>query len=140
MSSPAPAATRTATCPCGGLRLTMAGDPLSVYACCCLECQRATGSALAVRARFSEDAIVAIEGEHRHWRRDSHAGRWIEHVFCPGCGGLVFQRAEAMPGAIVVQVGCFGDPGFPPPARAYWTSRKPGWCGLPDGIIAIDRQ
>ena len=133
-------ARRTASCACRGLRVTVAGGPLGIYACCCLECQRATGSALAVRARFADTAIVAVEGEHRLWRRGSDAGRWLEHVFCPTCGGLVFMRSEGMPGAIVVSVGCFGDPGFPPPARAYWASRKPGWCGLPDGVAMIDRQ
>jgi len=131
--------TRVASCACGSLRLTLAGPPLGVYACCCLDCQRATGSAFAVRARFAEAAIMSVEGEQRQWRRGSEAGRWLEHCFCPTCGGLVFMRAEGLPGAISVSVGCFADPGFEPPARAYWTSRKPGWCTL-SGVGEIARQ
>lgn len=131
--------TRVASCTCGSLRLTLAGPPLGVYACCCLDCQRATGSAFAVRARFAEAAIMSVEGEQRQWRRGSEAGRWLEHCFCPTYGGLVFMRAEGLPGAISVSVGCFADPGFEPPARAYWTSRKPGWCTL-SGVGEIARQ
>lgn len=131
--------TRVAACACGGLRVTLAGPPLGIYACCCLECQRATGSAFAVRARFAGSAVVSIEGEHRQWRRGSEAGRWLEHCFCPACGGLVFMRSEAAPDMLAVSVGCFADPGFAAPATAYWTSRKPGWCAL-SGVREIARQ
>jgi hypothetical protein len=130
---------RVAACACGGLRVTLAGPPLGIYACCCLECQRATGSAFAVRARFAGSAVVSIEGEHRQWRRGSEAGRWLEHCFCPACGGLVFMRSEAAPDMLAVSVGCFADPGFGAPATAYWTSRKPGWCML-SGVREIARQ
>lgn len=42
---------RTASCACGGLKVTVSGAPARVYACACLECQRATGSGFAYRAR-----------------------------------------------------------------------------------------
>jgi hypothetical protein len=116
---------RVAACACGSLRVTLAGPPLGIYACCCLECQRATGSAFAVRARFPGSAVVSIEGEHRQWRRGSEAGRWLEHCFCPTCGGLVFMHSEAALDMLAVSVGC--------------SSRKPGWCAL-SGVREIARQ
>lgn len=125
---------RIASCGCGSFRLTVSGEPRRVYLCACSQCQRATGSAFAWRAIFPESAIVAIEGESSVWRRSSDAGRWNEQVFCPGCGGLVFMRAEALTDAISVSVGSFADPTFPPPASAHNRSRKPGWYCLSEDV------
>ena len=121
---------RTARCACGALKLTVRGEPARVYACACLECQRATGSAFSYRARFPESAIAHIEGDQRSWRRGSDAGRWIEQIFCPTCGTLVFMKGEAIPEQIVVSVGCFADPGFAAPVRIFWEERRHGWYSL----------
>ncbi|WP_119271682.1 GFA family protein [Taklimakanibacter deserti] len=121
---------RTASCACGGLKLTVTGEPARVYACACLECQRATGSAFSYRARFAKTAIARLEGDHRSWRRGSDAGRWIEQSFCPSCGTLVFMTGEAIPEEIVVSVGCFADPAFAPPVKLFWENRRHGWYSL----------
>ncbi|MGE4251865.1 MAG: GFA family protein [Parvibaculaceae bacterium] len=121
---------RTARCACGGLKITVTGEPARVYACACLECQRATGSAFSYRARFAESAIAGIEGDRRSWRRGSDAGRWIEQTFCPTCGSLVFMAGEAIPGEITVSVGCFADPDFAAPVKIFWEERRHRWYGL----------
>lgn len=127
-------ARRIASCGCRRLSLTVSGEPRRVYLCACSECRRATGSAFAWRAIFPDSAIVAIEGESSVWRRGSDAGRWIEQVFCPGCGGLVFMRAEAMPGAVSISVGSFTDPGFLPPTAIHNRSHQPDWYCLADNV------
>lgn len=130
--------TRTASCACGGLKLTVSGKPAGVYACSCFECQRATGSAFAYRARFSNDSIVAVEGDSRTWRRGSDAGRWVEQTFCPTCGTLVFMTGEGLSNAIVVSVGCFNDPQFERPAALHRTARRHGWYEVEEGIRLIE--
>lgn len=134
----AAAAERTAHCACGSLSITVAGDPARVYACACIECQRATGSAFAYRARFRKEATRRIDGDRRTWRRGSDAGRWIEQSFCPRCGTLVFMEGEAIPGEVVVSVGCFADPGFAPPAALFWAARRHPWYALAEGIRCVD--
>ncbi|SDW17496.1 GFA family protein [Lysobacter enzymogenes] len=124
MSDTAP--TRTAACACGQLRAHTYGEPRSVYACACLDCQRATGSAFSYRARY-ELAQLRIEGGARAWRRGSDAGRWVEQHFCPHCGTLVYMTAESLPDGAVVSAGCFADPEFAAPGRLYRASRKHGW-------------
>jgi hypothetical protein len=129
---------RTASCACGSLKITLSGDPSRVYACACVECQRATGTAFAYRARFPKQAITQIEGDRRVWRRGSDAGRWVEQTFCPTCGTLVYMEAEALTGAIVVSVGCFADPASPPPAAFFWASRRQHWYNLTEGVQFLD--
>lgn len=131
---PEPGLRRTASCGCRGLRLIVSGEPRRVYLCACSQCQRATGSAFAWRAIFPDSAIVAVEGESSVWRRSSDAGRWNEQVFCPGCGGLVFMRAEALTGAISVSVGSFADPGFPRPVAIHNRSHRPDWYCLAEEV------
>ncbi|MGE6784262.1 GFA family protein [Ensifer adhaerens] len=125
---------RTASCACGGLKMTVTGPPARVYACACLECQRATGSGFGYRARFSRQAIASIEGERRVWRRSGSSGRWVDQTFCPTCGTLVYMEAEALSDAVVVSVGCFADPEFPPPTAVFWASRRHTWYDLAEGI------
>lgn len=128
----------TARCACGGLCIQLAGAPTSVYACACLECQRATGSAFSYRARFDRANVVAIDGERRVWRRGSDAGRWVEQIFCPTCGTLLYMQAEALPDAIVVSVGCFADPGFAAPRRMHRASRRHRWYELAEGSEFVE--
>jgi hypothetical protein len=129
---------RTGSCACGSLKITVTGDPSRVYACACLECQRATGSAFSYRARFLKEAITHIEGDRRVWRRGSDAGRWVEQTFCPTCGTLVYMEGEALPGAIVVSVGCFADMTFAPPAAVFWASRRHLWYNPTEGVQSVD--
>ncbi|MGO4835441.1 GFA family protein [Rhizobiaceae sp. 2RAB30] len=131
------AATRVANCACGKLSITVTGEPAGAYTCSCLECQTATGSAFSYRARFHREAIAAISGERHRWRRTGDAGRWVEQIFCPNCGTLVWMEAEALSGSVVISVGCFADPTFLRPATLYWASRRHAWYEPPPGIALV---
>lgn len=128
---------RLASCACGGLNLTIEGEPASVYACACHECQRATGTAFSYRARFRKGAIAAMTGERRAWRRGSDAGRWVEQTFCPTCGTLVYMSAEALPDDIVVSAGCIAEADLGAPAKLFWASRRPAWYCMAEGVQEI---
>ncbi|QCI68028.1 GFA family protein [Phreatobacter stygius] len=135
-----PDAARTASCACGSFGLAVTGEPGHVYTCHCLDCQRATGSAFACRAWFKTEAVTRIDGEHRTWRRLGTGGRWVEHVFCPTCGSIVYVRGEVLPDTIFISVGCFADPSFATPTAAYWTSRQHPWFALPETTRSVDAQ
>lgn len=131
---------QTAQCSCGGLSVTVRGNPVGVNACSCLQCQKRSGSAFAYTAFFRDAAVVGIAGHYRVWREMRDAGRWHDSHFCPVCGVALFCRLEAMPATLGVAVGCFGDPEFAAPDTFYWTSRRAHWLPLPDGMPRLDRQ
>jgi hypothetical protein len=91
-------ATRDAACSCGQLRLTANGEPIRISMCHCLACQRRTGSAFGIQARFSSD-----------------------------CGATVFYTLAAFPDVVAVPIGAFADPSFPSPRVAVYESRKHPW-------------
>ena len=101
--------------------------------CHCLACQRRTGSAFGIQARFPADR-VRIAGRYAEYVRISDEGEERTHCFCPDCGATVFWRLDAVPDAIAVPIGAFADPGFPPPTVSVYGVRRHPWVSLPDTI------
>lgn len=130
-------ATREAACHCGQLRLEVTGDPLVVSICHCLDCQRRTGSAFGMQAAFRPDEVQVV-GSYKDFARISDEADRKEHVFhfCPECGSQVFYTEPTEPDLIVVSVGSFADPSFPPPTESSYDFRRHAWVELPDSIRA----
>ncbi len=130
---------RAGSCGCGGATITAQGEPLDVYACSCIECQRKTGGAFAYNALFPRDA-VALAGKTQGWRRPSESGRWVESRFCPTCGTTLCFHGEGFPQRVVIPVGVFTDANFAAPKRLYWSSRRHHWLDMPPTIESVERQ
>jgi hypothetical protein len=132
-------ATRQAACHCGQLRLEVDGDPWVVSICHCLACQRRTGSAFGMQAAFRPDQVEVV-GKFSDYSRISDESDRKEHVFhfCPECGSQVFYTEPTQPDLIVVSVGSFADPTFPPPTESSYDWRRHSWLALPDTIERFD--
>jgi hypothetical protein len=122
---------REASCSCGQLTLTAEGDPIRISMCHCLACQRRTGSAFGIQARFPADR-VRVAGRYAEYVRTSDEGEERTFCFCPDCGATVFWTP--VPDAIAVAIGAFADPTFPPPTVSVYGSRRHPWVSLPDSI------
>jgi hypothetical protein len=129
--------TRQASCSCGQLRVLAEGEPVRVSICHCLACQRRTGSAFGVQARFDAER-VRPEGSHSEYVRVSDEGETRIFYFCPDCGATVFYKIPTAPEMIAVPVGAFADPAFPAPTRSVWKSRRHPWVTLPEDIEQPD--
>ena len=129
-------ATREAACHCGQLRLEVTGDPFVVSICHCLACQRRTGSAFGMQAAFRPDQVHVV-GRFSDFARISDEADRREHVFhfCPDCGSQVFYTEPDEPDLVVISVGSFADPTFPPPTESGYDSRRHQWVELPDAIV-----
>jgi hypothetical protein len=77
-----------------------------------------------VGGRFSDYARVSDEADRK------------EHVFhfCPDCGSQVFYTEPKEPDLVVVSVGSFADPSFPPPTESRYDSWRHPWVRLPDSV------
>jgi hypothetical protein len=129
-------ATREAACHCGQLRLQVAGDPFAVSICNCLACQRRTGSAFGMQAGFKADQVQVV-GRFNDYTRISDEADMRAHVFhfCPECGSQVFGTEADDPDVVVVSIGAFADPSFPPPTESGYDSRRHPWVGLPASVV-----
>lgn len=122
--------TRTASCRCGQLRATATGEPVRISVCHCLECQKRSGSAFAVQARWPA-AQVEIEGETKSWSYTGDSGNRGTFSFCPHCGSQLYYSVDGeMSGLVAIAVGAFDDPYFARPGYSVWEERKHGWVEI----------
>jgi hypothetical protein len=127
-------ATREAACSCRQLRLAAEGDPIRISMCHCLACQRRTGSAFGIQARFSSDRVRVV-GRYSDYVRTSDEGdKDVTFHFCPDCGATVFYTGSDAPDVIAVPVGAFADPSFPAPTVSVFESRRHPWLAVPAAI------
>jgi hypothetical protein len=98
--------------------------------CHCLACQRRTGSAFGIQARFASTQ-VRVAGRYRDYVRISDDGEDRTFHFCPDCGGTAFYTLSALPDVVAVPIGAFAEPGFPPPTVSVYESRRHPWLAVP---------
>jgi hypothetical protein len=122
--------TREAACSCGQLRATAEGDPVRISMCHCLACQRQTGSAFSMQARYPRER-VQVTGRYSDYVRVSDEGEERTFHFCPDCGSTVFYQTD--PELIAVRIGAFADPFFTPPRVSVYESRRHPWVSVPEG-------
>lgn len=122
-------AMRTASCTCGQLRVTCDGEPVRVSVCHCLACQRRSGSAFAVQARWPSEGVT-IAGRAQEYVIVGDEGSAATFRFCATCGATVYYTSDGMPGMIAVPVGAFADPGFPPPQISVYGVRRHSWVSI----------
>jgi len=94
-----------------------------------------------MQAAFRPDQ-VEIVGRYSSYSRISDESDRKEHVFqfCPDCGSQVFYTEPTEPDLIVVSVGSFADPSFPPPTESSYDARRHPWVVLPEGIVRRPAQ
>jgi len=124
---------RSAICSCGQLQIATTGEPVRISVCHCLACQRRTGSAFGVQARFPRDAVT-MTGRGTRYVRTADSGKTVTSTFCPECGATVYYELELVPGFIGVPVGGFADPGFTPPQVSVYEEHRHPWVGLSTDI------
>ncbi|MEP6892646.1 MAG: GFA family protein [Gaiellaceae bacterium] len=127
-------ATRNAACSCGQLRLEAEGDPVRISMCHCLACQRRTGSAFSIQARFPSDHVQVVGRFSEYVRVSAVGDNEFAFHFCPDCGATVFYTGSDAPDVIAVPVGAFADPSFPPPTVSVFESRRHPWLAVPTTI------
>jgi hypothetical protein len=110
--------------------VTVEGDPVRISMCHCLACQRRTGSAFGMQARWPAEQ-VQIGGRYTTYVRLSDEGEERTFNFCPDCGATVFHWSD--PERIAVPIGALADPTFPPPTISVWEERRHPWVAVPDG-------
>jgi len=121
--------TRTASCRCGQLRATVAGEPVRLSVCHCLACQKRTGSAFSAQARWPAECVT-IEGKSNQWTRTADSGQTTVYNFCPDCGSTVHYTGGNFPDVVAIPLGAFDDPYISGPDYSVWAQRKHDWVEI----------
>ncbi|WP_417580207.1 GFA family protein [Pelagibacterium sp.] len=131
-------ASRTASCTCGQLSITVEGECLGNGICHCLACQSRTGSVFATLGAWP--APFEVRGEATQFVRTGDAGAQFRFNFCPVCGSTVFHTEEATDDIVMIAIGCLGDPDFPAPQDSVYDIRRHHWVTLPPGTQQSEKN
>ena len=130
--------TRTASCRCGQLKVTVAGEPVRVSVCHCLNCKKRSGSAFAVQARWPAEQVT-IEGQSKTFVMVADSGNPGTFHFCPDCGSDVYYVIDGkFDGLVAIPLGAFDDPFFGKPGYSVWEHRKHEWVEVTGEVDHID--
>jgi hypothetical protein len=120
--------THLASCRCGQLSATFAGEPVRISVCHCLACQRRSGSAFAAQVRFPASQ-VRVAGEAACFTATGDHGAAHFH-FCPNCSATVYYRNDSLPDTIAVPLGAFDQPRAFTPTFSMFEGRKHDWVEI----------
>lgn len=129
--------TRTASCNCGQLSVTCIGpDPERISLCHCNLCQKQSGSAFAIQARFPREQVT-IKGKATEWKFPIAGEEPVKYrtcadtgatfYFCPECASTVYYTSDLDSKRIGVKIGAFADPTFPPPKITGFEEYRHPW-------------
>lgn len=136
--------TRVASCACGQLHATCVGpDPERISLCHCFLCQRQSGSAFAIQARFPKEQVT-IEGKSTSWRFPAEGAEPVKYThcaelgaefhFCPVCGSTVYYTSDADDARIGIKIGTLNEPTFPSPKITGHTDYRHPWTMDLEGL------
>ncbi len=93
--------THSGSCHCGGIRFTIAFDPVELTTCDCSLCVKRN----AVMAKVPEAALRIEQGQELLALYEWNSRR-AKHHFCRRCGIYVFHRKRAAPEYFGVNIFC----------------------------------
>jgi hypothetical protein len=101
----------TGGCHCGAIRWEADDEPNQLYACHCRICQRHTGSAFWVGAKFPEGSFRFVQGTPAVYR----SSEILERFYCADCGSSLALKYIEQPwkdreSGFEAAFGSFGDP------------------------------
>jgi hypothetical protein len=128
---PRPPLPLTGGCPCGAIRYQVTALPLLLYACHCTDCQRQSGSALAINMPVRTETFRILQGEPNAWRRLSPSGVETVSWFCGDCGGRIHGSRASRPESVTVRAGTLDDTSWLTPAFHMFVRSAQAWVQLP---------
>lgn len=128
-------------CTCGALRYRFVGQPLSLTACHCTECQRSTGSAFGMSLLVLKSAFTLLQGNPETYTVTfPDDGRQKFAKFCGRCGARLWTKFSKFPQVMNIKPGTLDERTFLDPVAHIWLRSKQPWVPIPDGVLRFDEQ
>ncbi len=121
-------------CGCGKVRYRLAGSPMFVHCCHCLDCQRQTGSAFVLNAIYELDRIELLSGDIEPVAMPTDSGRPHDVYRCKTCRTALWSDYGRRSRARFVRVGTLQDPSALSPDVHIFTRSKLPWLTLPPQV------
>jgi hypothetical protein len=131
---------RPGGCLCGAIRYLLRGDPLTLYACHCTECQTTTGSAFALSMVVTRESIELLQGEPELHELALPDGRRKRPYRCGSCATHLWGARIRFPQFLVLHPGTLDDTSWFEPVGHIWTRSAQPWFRLPAESLCYEGQ
>ena len=121
------------SCLCGALRFEASADAIFQGFCQCTDCRK-VGSAHYAAIGLPSDAVT-VTGKYTTYGKKGDSGKMIYRHFCPTCGGMAFDKGDAMPGITIVNAALLDDPAMYQPQSVVYTRSAVSWDHMPPGLV-----
>ena len=127
----------TGQCQCGNIHYQINGEPLTLYACHCRDCQAQSASAFGMSMRVAVDDFELTAGKLKFWSTTADDGSVKHCAFCPECGTRIYHASDDPTDSIGVKAGSLDNILQLAPIAHIWTKRAHHWLDLekPGAII-----
>lgn len=117
-------------CQCGNIRYRVYGEPLTFYACHCLDCQKQSSSAFGLSMWVNLDDFELSAGRLKFWATTADDGSKKECAFCPRCGTRIYHMIDDGGSRISLKAGTLDNASHFEPVAHIWTKRAHRWLDL----------
>lgn len=126
--------TREGGCVCGAVRYRLTGNPLTLYACHCTNCQARSGSAFALHMLVLQADLTLVQGE------PEGGGEAGKRKRCSACATGVWSEKRSIPGLLWLRAGTLDDTRGLKPVAHIWTRSAQTWFSIPEGVTTFETQ
>lgn len=120
---------RQGGCLCGRVRYEVAGDPIAVVVCHCINCQKQSGSTFSINMIGVSDQ-VSVQGDLSTYADQSDSGDPVNRKFCNNCGSPIYSEILSQDNLIALKIGTLDDTSDLEPQVQVWCASKQNWLSL----------
>ncbi len=131
---------RVGGCQCGAIRYRFSGDPVTLYACHCTDCQVSTGSSFALSMIVPRQAIETLHGKPELCEIQLPDGRRKRTFRCGRCGTHLWGAPLRVPQVLNLHPGTLDDTSWFEPVAHIWTRSAQPWVVIPADKLRYERQ
>ena len=121
---------REGQCQCGNIRYRFIGEPITLYTCHCLHCQKQSSSAFGMSLWINRDDIDFISGELKFWTTKGDSGATKICAFCGNCGSRIYHCSDNDQDPLSLKAGTLNETSWLRPIAHLWTKRAQPWLSI----------
>ncbi len=127
-------------CTCGAIRYRAGEEPLTLYACHCMDCQRYSGTSFALSLVVRRRSFEVVRGTPHGYEVTVADGHVRRGKFCGDCATRLLGEPLRLPDIIVIRPGTLDDTSWLDPVAHLWTRSAQPWVQIPANATAFETQ
>jgi len=127
-------------CVCGAIRYRLNGEPLTLYACHCTDCQALGGGAFRLSMPALRRTVEVTQGALERASYTPVGGAPKHGSRCAACSTWLWGEPARLPQVVILRPGTLRDRSWLDPVAHIWVSSAQPWVRIPEGALVFQKQ